>query len=61
MSSVSEGAGERQLRFTGGCSCREMERLQPEMIFLSAQSAGRESWDTLMDSRALRDWENDAV
>lgn len=38
VSSASEGAGGRQPQFTGGCSCRVMERLQMEMILLSAQS-----------------------
>ena len=61
MSSVSEGAGGRQLWFTGGCSCGEIERLQPEKIFLSAQSTGGESRGTLTDSGALREEGNDAV
>lgn len=49
MSSVSEGAGGRQPRFTGGCSCRDIEWLQLEMIFLSAKSTGGESQGTLTD------------
>lgn len=49
VSSVSEGAGGRQRRFTGGCSCRDIEWLQLEMIFLSAKSTGGESQGTLTD------------
>lgn len=61
MSSVSEGAGGRHPQFTGGCICREIEWLQPEMIFLSAQSAGGESWGMLTDSDASQEEGNDAV